>query len=74
VCDHLNPILAPGLLKSAQGLKALDSRGGMPFFGKLGRREWADFLPIMALMLAGAVLSASVFLVLRGTYINADRQ
>ena len=74
MCDHLNPILAPGLLKSAQGLKALDSRGGMPFFGKLGRREWADFLPIMALMLAGTVLSASVFLVLRGTYINADRQ
>jgi len=46
----------------------------MPFFGKQHRREWADFLPIWALMFAGAVLSVSVFLVMRGAYVSADRR
>ena len=46
----------------------------MPFLGRQGRREWADFWPIMALMLAGTMLSLAVFLVLRGTYVSADRR
>src|ERR1043166_5256495 len=46
----------------------------MPNISKTSRRGLADFLPIVALMLAGTVLSVAVFLVLRGYYLGADRR
>ncbi len=46
----------------------------MPRFNKQNKRAWADFFPIMALMFAGAGLSLAVFLVMRGSYISADRR
>jgi signal transduction histidine kinase len=46
----------------------------MPNYKKQDKRAWADFLPIMAVMLAGALLSLAVFFVLRGSYISADRR
>ncbi|HET7085115.1 MAG TPA: CHASE domain-containing protein [Rhizomicrobium sp.] len=38
------------------------------------KRGSADFLPVIALMVAGILLSASVFLVLRDYYIGADQR
>src|SRR3954464_6989149 len=46
----------------------------MPNISKAGRRGLADFLPVVALIFAGTMLSGAVFLSLRGHYLGADRQ
>ena len=46
----------------------------MPNANKPRKGGLTDFLPVLALMLAGATLSVAVFLVLRGHYINTDQQ
>src|SRR4051812_46159942 len=46
----------------------------MPNISKAGRRGLADFLPVLALIFAGTMLSGAVFLSLRGHYLGADRQ
>ncbi|MEO8300293.1 MAG: hypothetical protein ABI608_00795, partial [Rhizomicrobium sp.] len=37
-------------------------------------RKLTDFLPVSAVVIAGLILSVSVFLVLRGYYLTTDRQ
>ncbi|HSS12338.1 MAG TPA: ATP-binding protein [Rhizomicrobium sp.] len=46
----------------------------MPSIAHRNRQRLTDFLPVSALVLAGIVLSVSVFLVLRGYYLGIDRQ
>src|SRR5689334_443373 len=46
----------------------------MQSFVRRNQHRLTDFLPVSALAAAGLVLSVSVFLVLRGYYLSADRQ
>jgi hypothetical protein len=46
----------------------------MPSFVRRNQQRLTDFLPVSALAVAGLILSVSVFLVLRGYYLSADRQ
>src|SRR6478752_4068822 len=46
----------------------------MPTFSKRNRQQLREFLPVTALAIAGIVFSISVFAILRGYYLSADRQ